>query len=522
MKKNMKNLIYLIISGMMIINLSCDSDFEEININPNTVPGDQFNPALLLTTAQLQTALSGEDIYTDKYYCAAFVQHFSSLSNVGIHDWHGDKYVYHQENSEMLWYNTYQHGKLLQDLIQLSKDKSEYHNLYYMAKIWNALIYHRLTDLYGDAPYSEAGLAYYESIYKPKYDSQESIYDQMLNQLDEAVDKLDASQNNFQSADIAYDGNIEQWKKMGNSLMLRLAMRLSKVDPAKSEQWVKKAYAKKLLASNDDNLAIKALDPDAINEALSNPSSIKFSRSSTGKISATFFNYLKERNDPRLKYIAMVYDDPRDISTKNDDPAVQKGMPNGLDRQTLINDPSYILDHPAQENQYSSINREVYGKLDGNRMFITYAEVQFMLAEAAVKGWIPGDAKNFYEEGVKGDMKNLINYEETAIISEVKIQDFLTQNPFVGTSNKEAALEQINNQYWVATFMNGCEAFANYRRSGYPALVPVNYLDNETGGLRPGRLMYPKNEAVLNPENYKEAVARQGTDNFITHVWWDK
>ena len=512
----------MIIGGLMIINLGCDNDFEEVNTDPNSVTSERFNPGYLFTTAQMQTGLSGEHAYSNMYYAEGFVQHFASLSNVGIFDWHGDKYVLHQGNNDILWVVTYQLGKLVEEVIQLSKDKPEYHNLYNMAQIWDAVVYHRLTDLYGDVPYSEAGLAYYEGIYKPKYDTQESIYDQMLNQLDAAVDNLDPSKNNFKDFDIAYNGNIEKWKRMGNSLMLRLAMRLSKVDPAKSEQWVKKAYAKELLASNDDNLAIKGTDPDGSVEYLSNAASFMFSRTSTGKISATFFNYLKERNDPRLKYMAMVYTDPRDISTKNDDPAVQKGMPNGLDRFTLVNDPSYVPDHPAQENQYSSLNREVYGKLDGYRMFITYAEVQLMLAEAAVRGWIPGDAKSFYEKGVAGDMKNVANYEETAVISDARIQEFLTQNPFVGISNKEAALEQINYQYWVATFLNGYEAFANYRRSGYPALVPVNYPDNETGGLRPGRLIYPKNEPLLNEEHYKEAVSRQGPDNFITHVWWDK
>ncbi len=519
----MKNILHLIFGGMLIINISCDKGFEEVNTDPNSVTSERFNPGFLLTNAQMQTALyPGENKGGNLFYTSAFVQHFSSLSNVGIFDWHGDKYVLHQGNNDRLWEATYDIGKLLKEVIQLSKDKPEYHNLYNMAIIWDAVVYHRHTDIYGDVPYSEAGLAYYEGNYKPKYDTQESIYDRMLNQLDEAVNNLDPSQNNFQAFDIAYQGNIEQWKRMGNSLMLRLAMRLSKVDPAKSEQWVKKAYAKDLLQDNNDNLAIKGTDAEGTLEILTNGASYTFYRYDTGAISATFFDFLKERNDPRLGYIAAVYSDPTDISTMNSDPAIQKGMPNGLDLFTLLNDPSYDPDLPGLEHQYSFINRVVYGKFDGNRMFLTYAEVQLMLAEAAVRGWISGDARIFYENGVKGDMKNVVNYEETAIITDARIQEFLTENPFVGISNKQAALEQINNQYWVATFLNGYEAFANYRRSGYPALVPINYPDNETGGLRPGRLIYPKSEALLNTENYNEAVARQGTDNFVTHVWWDK
>ncbi|HLU93406.1 MAG TPA: SusD/RagB family nutrient-binding outer membrane lipoprotein [Membranihabitans sp.] len=512
----------MICLGILTINVSCDKNFEEVNTDPNAVTSDRFHPGYLFTTAQMQTALSGEHVGGNMYYCEAFVQHFASLSNVGIFNWHGDKYVLHQGNNDALWRSTYTIGKLVEEVIQLSKDNPDYRNLYNMGQIWKAFVYHRLTDLYGDAPYSEAGLGYYEGIYKPKYDSQEEIYDQMLRQLDAAVNDLNSSGNNFAEFDIAYQGNIDQWKRMGNSLMLRLAMRLSKVDPAKSEEWVKKAFAKDLLQSNDDNLAIKATDADATVEQLSNGASFMFSQSATGQISATFFDYLKERNDPRLNYIAAVYTDPYNPATKNDDPAIQKGLPNGLDRFTLENDPSFDPTHPAQENQYSTLNRDVFGKLDGNRMLLTHAEVQFMLAEAAVRGWISGDAGTYYENGVRSDMKNLTNYEETAIITDQQINQFLEDDPFLAEGGLEQKLEQINSQYWVATLLNGYEAFANYRRSGYPALVPVNYPDNETGGLRPGRLIYPKDEPLLNEENYNTAISRQGPDNFITHVWWDK
>ncbi len=520
--KTLNNLIIILLSCFFIVFTSCDKDFEKINTDPNAANADEFNPGYLFTTAQMETGLSGEHTYNNLYYFGAFVQHWASLSNVGIFNWHGDKYVLHEGNNNILWVVTYNIEKLLQEVIQLSSDNPDYHNLYNMALIWQAFVFHRATDAYGDIPFSEAGQAFHKGNYKPKYDSQESIYYQMLAQLNDAVDALDPNQNNFGKFDIVYNGDIEKWKKMGNSLMLRLAMRLIKVQPDKSEEWVKKAFSKSLLQSNDDNLAIKALDPNATVSQLTNQASFMFSRSATGQISATFFNYLKERNDPRLKYMVAVYTDPYDASTKNDDPSIQKGLPNGLDRFSLVDDPSYDPDHPAQENQYSTLNRDVYGKLDGIRMLLTYAEVQFMLSEAALRGWISGDVKAYYENGVKADMKNVANYEKSAVISDSEINEYLTDNPFVGTGDQNAALEQINNQYWIATFLNGYEAYANFRRSGYPKLIPVNYLDNETGGKMPGRLIYPKNEAVLNEANYKEAVARQGKDDFITHVWWDK
>lgn len=139
-----------------------------------------------------------------------------------------------------------------------------------------------------------------------------------------------------------------------------------------------------------------------------------------------------------------------------------------------------------------------------------------------MRNWISGDAAAYYQTGVHSAMKNLSIYDQSAIISDAEIDTYLANNPFVGTQDTEAALEQINTQYWAATFLNGYEAFSNVRRSGYPKLVPVNYPDNETGGLFPRRLRYPEDEAVLNTENYREAVSRQGTDNYITRLWWDK
>lgn len=518
----MKIYNYIFILCFLCLLPSCDKDFEKVNTDPNAALAEDFHPGYLFTTAQMETGLNEEHSRTDLYYFGAFVQHWASLSNVGIFNWHGDKYVLHEGNNDVLWTSTYEIAMLLEEVLEFSRENPEYHNLYHMASIWKAFVFHRATDAYGDIPYSEAGQAFYKGIYKPKYDSQESIYDHMLNMLDQSVEALDPGAENFGKFDIVYDGNIAQWKRMGNSLMLRLAMRLSKADPAKSEQWVKKAFARELLEGNSDNLMIKAVDPNATVQELSNDGSFMFSRSATGQVSATFFNFLKERNDPRLKYMVAVYTDPYDAGTKNDDPAIQKGLPNGLDRFTLVDDPSYDPANPAQENQYSTLNRTVYGKLDGVRMLMTYAEVQFLLAEASIRGWVSGEARTYYENGVKADMENVAGYDKSAVISEAEIQQYLSDHPFAGTDEPEEALRQINHQYWIATFMNGYEAYANFRRSGYPELVPVNYPDNETGGRMPGRLIYPKNEAVLNEANYKEAVARQGADNFITRVWWDQ
>lgn len=530
----MKKIVTLFATSCLLSLSACDSGFEQLNIDPNSVNAEKFSPNFLFTNAQLKTAITINEGYGSLFFGSTFIQHMASLSNVGIFNYHGDKYVYHKGNNEALWKSTYgvnaptgiesMPGKLIADILQLAKDKPEHHNLYHMTRIWRTILYHRLTDMYGDIPYFDAGLAYYTKNFTPKYDTQKDIYYHMLEELDDAVSQLDASKTLVGNADIAYDGDLTKWKKLGYSMMLRLGMRLSKVEPETAARWVKKAYEGGVFTSIEDNLKIRGTDATGTLQELNNSESriISMSSREAGKISKTYFDFLKNHGDPRLKHTVAVYTDPFDVTTKNTDPAVQKGLPNGLDRNSLPNDPSYDPSLPGQEHQYSGVNRDVFAKLDGYRMFITYGETQLLLAEAAVRGWITADAATLYNNGVKGAMQLLSQYDASAMITEQEITDYLTRNPFIGTSNLEAALKQINTQIWATTFMNGYEAFANYRRSGYPELIPVNYPDNETGGTIPGRLRYPEDEAVLNEKHYLEAVARQGPDTYKTRVWWDK
>lgn len=517
----------IILQSFFIASLllySCDEGFEQLNKDPNSATVEDFDPSYLFTTIQLQTAKYGSESGTSLHYCEGFVQHFASLSNVGIFNFHGDKYVYHKGNNEALWNSSYEVIKLIQDLIQNTKDKPEYNNLFQMTRIWKTIVFHRLTDTYGDVPYSEAGLAFYNQVYKPKYDTQQYIYDNMLEELEDATSKLNTSSITYGAADIVYNGDINKWKKLGYSMMLRLGMRLSKVAPEQAEIWVQKAHNGGLFSSNSDNLFIRATDADGTVEELSNGDSwiLSISTREGGKISKTFFDFMNNNNDPRLRHTVAIYTNPADVNTKNTDPSKQKGLPNGLDRNTLPFDPSYDPAALGQEHQYSTVNRDVYAKLDGPRMFLTHAEVSFMQAEAVVRGWINGDAKEFYNQGVQSAMKNLAIYDNSATISDTEINDYLIKAPFVGTNNPDQALEQINTQYWAATFLNGYEAFSNVRRSGYPKLTPINYPDNETGGVFPRRMRYPEDQAVLNADSYKEAIARQGPNNYTSQVWWDK
>jgi hypothetical protein len=158
-------------------------------------------------------------------------------------------------------------------------------------------------------------------------------------------------------------------------------------------------------------------------------------------------------------------------------------------------------------------------KLTAPVYFVTAGQTNLLLAEAAQRGWITtGTAASYYTAGIRAHMEQLATYDAGSAVPASAIGEYLAANPL----DPSRALEQINTQYWVASFLNGPEAWANFRRSGFPALAPNPYPGKTISGPFIRRLTYPNSEISVNPENLKAAVAAQGPDNLDTRVWWDK
>jgi hypothetical protein len=147
-----------------------------------------------------------------------------------------------------------------------------------------------------------------------------------------------------------------------------------------------------------------------------------------------------------------------------------------------------------------------------------------LLAEAALRNWYTGEtADELYEKAVREAMLQWDLISGTAgTISEDAITDYIDAHPLETSAPIDVQMEQIYTQFWLGIFPDAQEVFANYRRTGYPALVPNNYPGNATGGKIFRRFLYPVNEATLNTASYNEAIGRQGPDDFLTRVWWDK
>jgi hypothetical protein len=231
-----------------------------------------------------------------------------------------------------------------------------------------------------------------------------------------------------------------------------------------------------------------------------------------GKVSKTFMDWMNEHNDPRKMIISGGTGNPYDPSTWNTDPDAQKGLPNGYTSVTITSvNPDFESVH-----EYSFVNTEILD-LDDPTPFISYAETELMKAEAAVRGWISGDAETYFNNGVRGAMASWSAFGVEAPSAEA-VDAYLAGLDFANASNK---LEMIGEQYWAATYLNHIEAWCNYRRTGFPALTPTSDPNNMTNGTIPKRLRYYEDEAGSNPASYKAAVDRQGPDLMTTSLWWD-
>lgn len=485
--------------------LSCTGDFEALNTNPNQP--SSVEPAPLFTAMQLRVSGVGSTRRGSIGFGMMMTQQTATLK---IDDLEGDKYL-RSESASVLFSESYRVNVVnLTTLLHLVKDDPEQVNLYAAARILWVMQMHKLTDAYGDIPYSEAGKGFLEQIYAPKYDAQAAIYADMLRQLDEAVNSFDASKATFGAADLYYGGDIDKWKKLGNSLMLRLGLRLVKVDPASAETWVSKAVSKGVMTNENDICFVKH---EGSIEETANPTAfdfLKFDLVRVGdiKMSQRFVDYLQNSNDPRLAAYSS-------LPNGDNAPKNQKGLPNGYDATTIEGYPG-----GADLDTYSTFNTRTFLALDAANVQFSYAEVELMLAEAATRGWIDGSAADHYRKGVTASMNQQQLFGYT--ISPQQTEAYLaTGKPFDGSASVAEQLKVINEQYWVTTFLNGWESYANWRRTGIPELTPVNYPGNVTNGTIPRRLTYPRTEYGTNGEHLQEAISRQGENNYTTRVWWD-
>ena len=512
MKKNIKYLGVLLLLSSFITG--CDKGFDEVNTNKvdptSLAPSLILNKAIINTTYQDGFGTLGMLCYNFGIVQQIITPYGSSLSGANYNQLNNN-------NAAALWNNFYRNVvKQIVAVNEQTKDDAMEVNTHQASRIWKAYTFMILTDTYGDIPYFEAGKGYIDEVVAPKYDSQEVIYKDILKELEEATAGFDESLPAV-TTDILYGGNVTRWKKLGYSFMLRAAMRLSNVDPAMAESYVKKAVAGGVFESNADNSVIR--HTSIFNNYIANHLTAR--EKTNFYLAEPFVNYLKSNNDPRLPVFAVRYvgatGGPEQVASRASSAAeVQIGMPMGYNDVTITS--TFAEKGVASLWDYTQANLTTVLKLDSPEFHITFSQVQLLLAEAALRGWTSGDPAVYYQNGIRANLEQMADYDEKARISEENIETYLASQAF----DAAKGYEQINTQYWVSTFLDGNESFANFRRSGFPALeenpYPGSELKTETF-IR--RLPYPDGEIVVNSANMNEAISRQGPNTIETRIWWD-
>ena len=490
--------------------VGCTENFDELEKDPVALSA---NPAGQLTFTQL--CMSGDGFYqwrTNLIYSGGFVQHYAGAWNVTEF---GSKFKKDDGYATALWRNGYSNElKNVVDILEKTKDDPKAVNMNAVAKIMRVMVAQRITDIYGDIPYSEAGLGFSKGIVTPKYDKQEDIYTSFFKDLDDAYNQLNASGGPIKG-DLFYGGEIIQWKKLANTLRLRLGMRISEVKPAEAEKQVKAALQNGVFENNRDNCVMKHLDATFNDD----PASIDFrgnglayalvGNENGDHFSTLVIDFLKNNGDPRLT----MYATPKTTSglawgvPPQPGESLYEGVKPGL----------FQWEVPMGASSTSGI-QSYFKQKTTPFLHVSYSETQLLLAEAAFRGWIPGSAADYYKKGVEAGIKQLEIYGATPA-TQTAINTYLTAKPLVAGKEKE----QIATQLWITYIFNSIEAYSNWRRTGFPKLIPITNPDSETGGVTPTRLYYPNDEMQKNETNYLEALSRMGGKNdWLNKVWWDK
>jgi hypothetical protein len=456
----MKRLILLALTIFLVSGCDILEFDDDINNNPNS-PSEASAPQLLAGTMRYLPNLSSN---TTGQFMAQYLAETQYLTGS----------VYPDGGTS--FYGLYQ-----SPLISLETviNNSTVENQLAVAKILKAYIFWHTTDRWGDIPYSNALQG--SDNFTPAYDTQESIYNNLLSLLEEGVNQINHSLS--LENDIMYGGDMERWEKFGNTLQMLISLRLSEVNPQLAESEFVDAYNSGIFTSNDDSFVYQHLE-DQNNENYWH-SQIERSGREWWALSETLVDVMEPTNDPRLP----VYGDPARTDGE------YRGLPMGSE-----------IDSDNTEN-FSLLGEQVRQQA-APVYLVTYPQALFAIAEAAERGWITDSTEDVYYDAIENSI-----FQWTGSTDDVPA--FITEPDIV--FDPVNALEQIATQRYVHLFLNGYEAWAEWRRTGYPVFVQSDGKDVPT------RQGYPADEAFNNTDNYNEAIQRQfGGDNTIYGVlWWD-
>lgn len=518
-----------LIPGLFLVFLgSCTDNFEEYNTNPNLPGLSQAPPDMLLTNAIESMTDRVHEIFLGHEMGSCWVQHMAKVQYTDE-----DRYIPRISVINNSWSSLYAaSGYDVYTIIKIATE-TEQDNYKGIGLILQSYIISVITDLHGDVPFSEAwkGAVADGGIIKPVYDTQESIYRAIIANLEEANTLLAGAPS--VAGDILFGGNTLSWQRFANSLRLRLLLRMS----ARDESFVTTEMTKMIddpdtypiFESSAQHAALKYLGSAPNN----NPINENRKTRDDHRVSKSLIDLIYVNNafvDWRVSLYAEL--------DGNDD---YEGLPNGL---TSSKAAAYNDNGLKNTSKIGSF----YTQASAPGMLMSYAELQFILAEAAHKGYIPGGdaaAEDYYYEGIWASYNQNHDYFADVLdavwggyfegqgwdgnqdIVEFAFEHYLANgghtydkvNYFLVAYDPDNAMEQIAYERWVAGFDQGLQSWFEWRRTGIPTLTPAE--DGVNGGKIPIRVTYPSDEYSRNSEKLEQSATYGAGDNLNTPVWWD-
>ncbi len=476
--KSLNRFLFIII--VLTSFTACDKNFQELNVNPNVV--SQITPTSLLSEIIYGMVSNNATNNYNLNDPLMQVQVPYPELNAGI-----QRYHINATTGNSTWNAGYRWAMNIREMLKSSVENGAT-NYEAIGLTLNAWVYSNLTDCFGSIPFSQASQSE-SGILWPVYDSQESIYSQLLNGLEKANTLYNhAIGMSYGGTDILYNNDSKLWQRFTNSLRLRLLLRVSDVRLTAFEEMktiiedpVKYPVFTQL--SEGAVLNITGITPNL------SPWSRALDFSNQHAVGAFFIETLNALNDPRRPvYVTQA----RATDTS---PIGYKGIPAGYNPNTSFGySPSYMNNQQVTPPMIIPI--------------LTYAEVEFIKAELSLKGYLQNNGEAHYKNGVKAAIQ---------LWTKSAVPDEYFNNPLAAYNG---TLERIMVQKYLALYFTDFQQWDEYRRTGYPVLATTDVMEN--GGKMPVRLMYPDIQATYNPENYKKASQEMGGNSINAKVWWDK
>lgn len=488
----MKKSIYILLVVLLFLSMEACTKFEVINDNPDVATSINNNPELLLTNAQRNSIYRVVgDAWSEGNLMAQYGARIV-FTEFDLFNW---------GTQSGTWESHYLTIRDLEALRQIGENtgNNSYEAVALTMQSW---LFQILTDLWGDIPFSEAAKAGADDpVFQPRYDMQQNIYAGLLSDLERANTLLSDTGLPKIKGDIVFDGDLVKWRKFANSLRLRVALRLSEAEPATAQSVISQIASNPgqypVMENNDDNAVLNFLPANPNAHPITEESVYRVGSYNEYRISETLVGLLREFDDPRLTFWA----DPTATSVSEGNPVIE-GMQNGI-----VDGPAYT--YKGGDAFLSKFNIEYfYFQPNANQgRLMTYSEVEFILAEAAQRGWIADDPAQHYNAAISANF---------AYWSLEMPADYLTRE----TVAYDNTLEKIMKQKYLALFYTDYQGFIEFKRTGFP--VEIKPGPDALYSEYPSRFLYQSKEIALNRSNYEEAISRQGPDVLLTKVWWQK